>query len=76
MVEGAAAMDQLTGAARQLAVEAFNEATACDPAHPDLTDSQDSLDAGDALRASGAFKDAVNSYKDALSKAEGVISSC
>jgi hypothetical protein len=28
------------------------------------------LDAGDALRAVGSFKAAVNKYKDALAKAE------
>ena len=74
--EGAALMDQLAGVARQLAQDAFDQATACDPSNPDLIDAQASLDEGNERRSSAEFKDAVNSYKDALSKADGVISSC
>ena len=69
-------MDDLTGVTRQIAEDALNEAIACDPDNPDLDDAQQALDEGDALRASEAFKDAVNEYKDALAKAEGVLSSC
>lgn len=75
-------MDQLAGIARQLAQDALDAATACDPTNPDLVVAQASMNDGDTLRASGLagtildFKDAVNAYKDALTKAEGVLSSC
>ena len=69
-------MDDLAGIARQIAEDALDEAIACDPANPDLDAAQQALDEGDVLRALEAFKDAVNKYKDALAKAEGVLSSC
>ena len=73
---GDALMDPVAGVARQLAVDALDQATECDTANPDLGDAQDSLDEGDELRTNGMFKDAVNRYKDALAKAEGVLASC
>ena len=62
------------GIARLLAASTLQEATAQggDPAV--LNDAQQALDEGDALRVSEAFRDAVNKYKDALSKAESVLS--
>ena len=68
--EGTDLMDQLAGAARQLAEEALNEAIAQGGDPGVIADAQQALDDGDTLRASGAFKDAVNKYKDALAKAE------
>ncbi len=69
-VEGAQCMDQLAGIARQLAVNALDEAIARAGDVTVIADAQQFLADGDALRASGAFKDAVNKYKDALAKAE------
>ena len=71
--EGTALLDQLTGVARQLAADALAEAIAQGGDPGDIADAQEALDEGDALRASGDFKDAVNKYKDALSKAESAI---
>ncbi len=39
-----------------------------------IDDAEQALADGDALRDLGAFKDAVNKYKDALAKAESAIS--
>ena len=63
-------MDRLAEMGRQLAVIAIDQAIAQrdDPAKTDL--AQQFLADGDALRAAGAFKDAVNKYKDALATAE------
>ena len=68
-------MDQLAGIARQLAAGPVNQALGCDPDHPDIIDAQQALEDGDALRATGAFEDAVTKYNDGLAKAEGVLSS-
>ncbi len=59
-------MNKLAGAARQLAIEAVEAIT--DPAI--IADFEQALAEGDELRESGAFKDAINKYKDALSIAE------
>ncbi len=66
-------MDHLTGIARFMAVEAIDEAIAQGGDSGDIGDAQDALAEGDTLRESGDFKDAVNKYKDALSKAEGAL---
>ena len=67
-------MDQLAEVARQLAADALALAQAQPSADADvITDAQQSLDDGDALRAPGTFKGAVKKYKDALAKAEGVL---
>ncbi len=72
--QGAQLMDQLAEVARQLATDALALAQAQPSADADvIADAQQSLADGDALRAPGAFKDAVNNYKDALAKAEGVL---
>ena len=65
---GDALMNGFAGVARQLATTAIDEA--CDRGG-DVGDAQDALAAEDELRASGAFKDAINKYKDAVAKAEG-----
>ena len=67
------AMDQLTGVARQLAAEAIDEALVQDGDPIIIDDAEQALADGDALRDLGAFKDAVNKYKDALSKAESAL---
>ena len=66
-------MDELAGIAQQLATEALDEAIAQGGDPGDINDAQQALADGDALRASGAFKDAVNKYKDALAKAESAL---
>lgn len=64
-------MDTLVEAVRLFADQAVAEAVArsADPAQ--IAEALESLADGDAQRATGAFKDAVNKYRDALSKAEG-----
>ena len=75
-------MNQLVAVAGQIAQDALDEATACDPTNPDLVFAQQSMNSGDALRASGLsgpvedFKNAVNAYKDALAIAQGVLGAC
>ncbi len=71
--EGAQLMDQLAGVAQQLAENAINEAIAQGGNATTIAEAQLALALGDALRASGAFKDAVNKYKDALAKAESAL---
>ncbi len=70
---GAQLMDELAGIARLLASTALDEATAQGGDPVVLDAAQLDLDDGDALRASGAFKDAVSEYKDALAKAESQL---
>jgi hypothetical protein len=69
--QGASLTDRVTGAGRQLAVEAIDEATARDGSSVKIAEAQNALAEGDALRAGGASKSAVNKYKDAAGKAEG-----
>jgi hypothetical protein len=61
----------VTGAARQLAVDAIKEATSRGGEQTKIAEANRALAEGDALRAATSFKSAVNKYKDALSKAEG-----
>jgi subtilisin family serine protease len=63
--------DRVTGAARQLAVDAIKEATARGGDQKKVAEANAALSEGDALRAATSFKAAVNKYKDALAKAEG-----
>ena len=78
-VQGTQLMDKLAGIARQLAVEAIDEAIAAGGDQDAIDEAEVSLIVGDALRELGnagvceAFKDAVNFYKDALAKAEGAL---
>src|SRR5687768_7778783 len=64
-------LDRVTGAARQLAVDAIKEATGRGGAQAKIAEANQALAEGDALRGAGSFKAAVNKYKDALAKAEG-----
>ena len=66
-------MDQFAAIARQLAVDAIDQAIAQGGDSGEINDAQQALAEGDALRASEAFKDAVANYKDALAKAEGAL---
>jgi Zn-dependent M28 family amino/carboxypeptidase len=66
--QGAALMDELTSVARQFAAGAINMAIANNRSPSRIAEAQRSLADGDALRTAGRFKDAVNKYKDALSK--------
>lgn len=63
-------MNQLAGIARRLAEKALTEAIAQGGDSSKIAEAEQGLNNGDALRAAGSFKDAVNKYKDALSKAE------
>ena len=63
-------MVQLTSVVRQLAADAIVQAIAQGGDPTVISDAQQFLAEGDALKTSGAFKDAVNKYKDALAKAE------
>jgi subtilisin family serine protease len=69
--QAARLFDRVTGAARQLTVDAIKEATARGGDQAKIAEANQALSAGDALRAVGSFKAAVNKYKDALGKAEG-----
>jgi serine protease AprX len=64
-------LDRVTGAARQLAVDAIKEASARGANAAKVGEANQAVGEGDALRAVGSFKAAVNRYKDALAKAEG-----
>ena len=66
-------MDQLASIARQLAADATSEAFAQGGDTAKINEAQQALANGDALRALGAFKDAVNKYKEALAKAESAL---
>ena len=68
--QGGQLMDQLAEVARSMAQNALNEAIAESGDPVVINDAQQALAEGDALRAAGAYKDAVNKYKDALAKAE------
>jgi len=62
-------MDSLAGVAKQIAQDAIDDAVGGDS--DKIEEAEASLAEGDALRASDAYKDAANKYKDALAKAEG-----
>jgi serine protease AprX len=64
-------LDRVTGAARQLAVDAIKEATARGGEQAKIQEANRAVAEGDTLRGAGSFKAAVNKYKDALAKAEG-----
>jgi subtilisin family serine protease len=63
--------DRVTGAARQLAVDAIKEASARGGNAGKIAEANGALAEGDAQRDAGNFKSAVAKYKDALAKAEG-----
>jgi len=68
--QGIQLMDQFSGIARQMAVNAIDDAIAQGGDADDISEAQDLLAEGDALRASNGFEDAVDSYEDAVEKAE------
>ena len=70
MLQEKADLGKRQGIARQMAADALDEAVAQGVDPGEINDAQQALDEGDGLRTSEAFKDAVNKYKDALSKAE------
>jgi subtilisin family serine protease len=69
--QGASLLERVTGAARQVAVEAIDEASARGGNAAKIEEARRALAEGDALRTSGRNKEAVNKYKDAAGKAEG-----
>ena len=69
--QGTEIMDRLAATARQLAAGAIEDATDRGGDPVKIAEAEDALAQGDVLRDEGAFKDAVNKYKDALAKAEG-----
>ena len=70
---GAELMDRAAELARLLAVDAIDQTIAQGGDPLVINQAQQALAEGDTLRASGAFKDAVNMYKDALAKAESAL---
>lgn len=72
--EGTRWMDQLAGSARQLAGDALNRAIAQCPNDSETIQAQQALAQGDALRSTGKFKEAVDRYRQSLSKAESACS--
>jgi len=73
-VLGTQLMDEFARVARQLAVDAINQAIAQGGDPEEIQEAEGALADGDADRASGAFEDALNNYEDALEKAEDAIS--
>ena len=69
--QGAELMDGFAAVARQLATAAIDDAIDRGGDYGKIAVAQMALAQGDALRASGTFKDAVNEYKDAVANAEG-----
>ena len=69
--QGTEIMDEIAGVARQLAESAIEDANTRGGDPVIIGEAENALTEGDVLRGSGAYKDAVNKYKDALAKAEG-----
>ena len=69
--QGEQHMDQLAAIAKQLAVNAIDDAIFRGGDPTKIITAEQAVDDGDAKRASEDFKDAVNKYKDALANAEG-----
>jgi len=71
---GAELMDELAGIARQLAVDAIDEAVAAGGDSDKIATANEKLGEGDDFRDNeGKFKDAASKYKDALSEAESAL---
>ena len=69
-----ALMDQLAAIARQIVRTALDQAIALpSPDSSVIAEAEMFLVDGDALRDVDAFKDAINKYKDALSKAQSLL---
>jgi len=71
--QGNQLMDQLAGAARQIAADAIEQARASGGKAGKIAEAERELADGDALRSAGAFERAVDKYKDALVSAEKAI---
>ena len=71
--QGEQLMDQLARIARQLAVDAIDEAIAQGGDPQKITEAEQAAADGDSFVDAGMFKDAVNKYKDALAKAESML---
>ena len=69
-VEGNQLMDKLTAIGLCVAANAVDQAVAAGGDPIVIAEAQQYLTEGDALRSSGAYKDAVSKYKDGLAKAE------
>jgi subtilisin family serine protease len=69
--QGRSLAERVTDAGRRLAVEAIDEASARGGNAAKIAEARSALAEGDSLRTGGAFKSAVNKYKDAAGKAEG-----
>lgn len=67
---GTALLQVLAGVARDLAVEAINDAIARGGDPGDIAEAQEKLAEGDALRDAGEYADAINQYEKAADKAE------
>jgi hypothetical protein len=68
---GGVFLDRVTAAGRQVAVDAIDSAEARGGNAGKIDEAERALTEGDTLRAGGAYKNAVNKYKDAVAKAEG-----
>jgi hypothetical protein len=71
--QGIQLMDDLACIARRLAKNALEQVIAQGGDPDAIDDAELSLLEGDQFRTVGAFKDAVNKYKDALAKAESEL---
>lgn len=72
--QGPELMNLLTCAAWQLAAGAICQAIDCEADADQIAEALQALDVGEQLWLGEGYKDAVNTYKDALSKAEGAVS--
>ena len=68
---GVEMLDEIAGAARQLARDAIDDAAARRRNSSKVAEARAALARGDGRRRARGFKDAVAAYKDAASKAEG-----
>jgi len=73
-ITGMELMELYAEIARQIAVNAINEAEACGGAQDEIIEAWAYLTEADNLRDLEKFKDALNKYKDALAKAESAQS--
>ncbi|MCU7928124.1 MAG: FG-GAP repeat protein [Candidatus Thiodiazotropha sp. (ex Dulcina madagascariensis)] len=73
MEEGVELIDPVVVVVRQMAEYTVKEAVTSGADPSVITDAQEYLEEGDALRQAGEFKDAVSKYKDALSKSGSVV---
>ena len=66
-------MDRFAAVVRLLAEEAINQSVAQGADPTVMYQAEEALSVGDGLRGEGAFKDAVNKYRDALAKASSYL---